>query len=61
MNEVMNTTAYFPNRLNRAKVALGNSEARYNSQVEGSRKKYFINSTLFLYNSEGIAKKYHNG
>jgi hypothetical protein len=29
----------------RAKVALGNTEARYNSQVEGVREKFYINST----------------
>jgi hypothetical protein len=29
----------------RAKVALGNTETRYNSQVEGIRGKFYINST----------------
>ena len=44
MHEVMNTTP-FSNIFRRAKVALGNSEPRYNSQVEGIREKYYINST----------------
>ena len=50
MNEVMNTTFYKTNRFNRAKVALGNTEARYNSHVEGIRKRFYINSTLSFHN-----------
>lgn len=49
MHEVMNTTAHFPNRLNRAKIALGNSQPRYNSQVDGIRKKFYINSTYRIF------------
>jgi hypothetical protein len=45
MHEVMNTTAYLPNRMKRSKVALGNSEPRYDSTVERTRKRFYINST----------------
>lgn len=43
MHEVMGTSSYTTS-FRRERVALGNNEPRYNSHVEGVRKKYFINS-----------------
>ena len=62
MHEVMNTTTnHLQNRFTRAKVALGNSQPRYNSKVEGIQRRYYINSTLHFAYSEGTANKLQNG
>ena len=52
----MGTTGYTA-CFRRERVGLGNSEPRYNSHVEGIRKKYYINSTYKMSDAAATARK----
>lgn len=60
MHEVMGTSSYTTS-FRRARVGLGNTEPRYNSHVEGVKKKYYINSTYPIFDAVATVKKLLSG